>query len=54
MIGGPLFLLMSVLAWRPPQLFILIALAAFAGGFVTLVARMPKHRDDDGDDGAVV
>jgi hypothetical protein len=53
-IGGPLFLLMSVLAWRPPQLFILIALAAFAGGFVTLVARMPKHRDDDGDDGAVV
>lgn len=51
-IGGPLFLLMSVLVWRPPQLFILIALAAFAGGFVTLVARMPNNRDDDGDDGA--
>lgn len=53
-IGGPLFLLLSVLIERPPQLYILIALAAFAGGFVTLVARMPKHRDDDGDDGAVV
>ncbi|GAB3262978.1 hypothetical protein [Kineosporia babensis] len=53
-IGGPLFMLMSVLIWRPPQLFILIALAAFAGGFVTLVARMPKHRDDEDDDGAVI
>jgi hypothetical protein len=53
-IGGPLFMLISVLAWRPPQLLILIALACFAGGFVTLVSRMPKHRDDDDDDGAVV
>ncbi|GLY32865.1 hypothetical protein [Kineosporia sp. NBRC 101731] len=55
-IGGPLFLLISVLAWHSaaPQLYVLIALACFAGGFVTLVARMPKHRDDDGDDGAVV
>jgi len=53
-IGGPLFLLICALFWQPPQLYILIALAAFAGGFITLVARMPKHRDDDDDDGAVV
>ncbi len=53
-IGSPLIMLMSVLVWRPPQMVILATLAAFAGGFVTLVARMPNHRDDDGDDGAVV
>lgn len=53
-IGGPLFLLICALAWQPPDLLIMIALAAFAGGFITLVARMPKHRDDDDDDGAVV
>ncbi|GAA3626165.1 hypothetical protein GCM10022223_49260 [Kineosporia mesophila] len=54
-IGGPLFLLISVVAWRSaPQMYVLVSLACFAGGFVTLVARMPKHRDDDGDDGAVV
>ena len=29
-------------------------LGAFVGGFVTLVARMPRDHGDDGDDGAVV
>jgi hypothetical protein len=53
-LGGPAFLLVVVLAWRhAPQPLILTALVAFVGGFITLVYRMPKHRDDD-DDGAVV
>jgi hypothetical protein len=51
---GPLFLLISVIWQSAPQVLVLTALAAFVGGFVTLVARMPKHRDDDDDDGAVV
>jgi hypothetical protein len=54
-IGGPLFLLIAVIAWRTaPQLLELAAIVAFVGGFVILVSRMPKHRDDDDDDGAVV
>lgn len=53
-IGGPLFLLVSALAWRNlPTWLLLTALGAFIGGFVTLVARMPGERPDDGD-GAVV
>jgi hypothetical protein len=52
---GPGFLLISVIAWRTaPQVLLLTALAGFAGGFITLIARMPKERDDDDDDGAVV
>jgi hypothetical protein len=54
-IGGPLFLLIAVIAWRSaPQLLLLAAIVAFVGGFVVLVSRMPKHREDDDDDGAVV
>jgi hypothetical protein len=54
-IGGPIFLLITVIAWRTaPQLLVLAAIAAFVGGFISLVARMPKHRSDDDDDGAVV
>ncbi len=54
-IGGPLFLLIAVIAWRSaPPLLELLASVAFVGGFVILVSRMPKHRDDDDDDGAVV
>ncbi len=54
-IGGPLFLLVAALAWRNlPTWLLLTALGAFIGGFVTLVARMPGERPDDGDDGAVV
>lgn len=54
-IGGPLFLLIAALAWRSlPTLVVIGALAAFIGGFVTLVARLPRDRGDDSDDGAVV
>ena len=53
-IAGPIFLLISVIWQDAPQPLVLTALAGFVGGFVTLVSRMPKHRDDDDDDGAVV
>jgi hypothetical protein len=55
-LGGPLFLVFAVLFWRElPHLLMLAALAAFVGGFVALVARMPRDRDPgDDDDGAVV
>jgi hypothetical protein len=53
--GGPVFLLLAALLWRSlPTFLLLIALAAFVGGFVTLVARMPQEHPDDPDDGAVV
>lgn len=53
-LGGPLFLLIAVIAWRTaPQILLMLAIVAFVAGFVTLIARMPQHRDDDGD-GAVV
>jgi hypothetical protein len=52
---GPIFLLIAVMFWpEAPSILLITALAGFTGGFVTLVARMPKHRDDDDDDGAVV
>jgi hypothetical protein len=54
-IGGPLFLLIVAIAWRDaPRMLILAAVAAFVGGFVMLVVRMPHDREDDDDDGAVV
>ena len=54
-IGGPLFLLVAAIAWRDaPRMLILAAVAAFVGGFVMLVMRMPHDRDEDDDDGAVV
>lgn len=54
-IGGPLFLLIVAVAWQDaPQLLKLAAVAAFAGGFVALVVRMPRDRTEDDDDGAVV
>ena len=53
--GGPLFLLIAALFWRDlPQLLLLLAVAAFVGGFAVLVVRMPRDRADDDDDGAVV
>jgi hypothetical protein len=56
LVGGPLYLLVSVLLGRtvgPWTSF--AAFAAFTGGFVALVARMRRDRDDDDpDDGAVV
>ena len=54
-IGGPLFLLIATLARQDlPRTLLLAALAAFVGGFVALVARMPTDQPDDPDDGAVV
>jgi hypothetical protein len=55
-LGGPLVLLLAALAWsRLPTYIVLLALAAFVGGFVTLVARLPRDREDGSDDdGAVV
>lgn len=51
-IGGPLFLVFCAMFWRSaPSLVVAGAVAAFAGGFVTLVLRMS---DNDTDDGAVV
>lgn len=53
-IGGPLFLLIAaMLSAELPQVLLLVALGAFIGGFVTLVARMPGEAPED-DDGAVV
>ena len=54
-LGGPLFLLIAVIGWRTaPQVLLMLAIVAFVAGFVTLIARMPQHRDDDDGDGAVV
>lgn len=53
-LGGPLFLVLAAVFWQDlPRLFLLAALGAFVGGFVALVARMPRERGED-DDGAVV
>lgn len=53
-IGGPVFLVFAALFWHDlPQWLLLSAVAAFVGGFATLVARMPTEHDED-DDGAVV
>jgi hypothetical protein len=56
LVGGPLYLLVSVLLGRPVGPWTsFTAFAAFTGGFVALVARMRRDRDDDDpDDGAVV
>jgi hypothetical protein len=54
LLGGPLYLLLTVLlAWEVPGWAAFVAVAAFIGGFVTLVLRMGD--DPRGpDDGAVV
>jgi hypothetical protein len=54
-IGGPLFMLVAALVWQTlPTLVVIGALSAFIGGFLTLVARLPRDRGDGSDDGAVV
>jgi hypothetical protein len=54
-LGGPVFLLTAVIGWRSaPPVLVLTAIAGFVGGCVVLVSRMPKHRSDDDDEGAVV
>jgi hypothetical protein len=55
--GGPAYLLAATMAgWSIPAVAVFCAVAAFVGGFVTLVVRMgDERRDDSGpDDGAVV
>jgi hypothetical protein len=52
--GGPLYLLISaVLSWQVPGWVAFLAVAAFVGGFVTLVLRMGDDPRDP-DNGAVV
>lgn len=56
LIGGPaLIIVAAVLGIGLEGWVVVLALAAFLGGFGTLVARMRDRRDDDGwDDGAVI
>lgn len=57
LIGGPAFLILgTLLGWSVDGVAALLAVGAFVGGFVTLVARMKDGPsiDDSGDDGAVV
>lgn len=56
-LGGPLWLILAFLfGWGPGGLTGLLAVLAFVGGFITLVARMgdDEPEDYDPDDGAVV
>lgn len=55
--GAPLVMLLAVvLGWSLPEWFLLLLAGGFVGGFVYLVATMPKRGpgDGSGDDGAVV
>ena len=53
--GPPLLMMLAVvLGWTYPPWFLMLLVAAFVGGFVFLVATMPRDRGEDGDDGAVV
>jgi hypothetical protein len=52
---APLVMLTAVAVnWAMPDWVSILLVAAFVGGFVFLVATMPRDRRDDGDDGAVV
>jgi hypothetical protein len=54
-IGGPASLIVTALfSWRPPDEILALAVIAFVGGFVTLVARMRGHHPNDPDNGAIV
>ncbi|MEU6035150.1 hypothetical protein ABZ801_07050 [Actinomadura sp. NPDC047616] len=54
LVGGPLYLLVTVVMdWQVPGWAAFLAVAAFIGGFVTLVLRMGDEPRDP-DDGAVV
>jgi hypothetical protein len=55
LICGPLYLLVATfLHWTISGLEAFAAIAAFVGGFVTLVIRLGDGNRDDDDDGAVV
>jgi hypothetical protein len=54
-IGGPLFLILfTALDWSPIPGANLFAIAAFVGGFASLVYRMKDDPPNHGDDGAIV
>ena len=55
--GGPAYLLVAVMVgWEVPGWAAFLAVAAFVGGFATLVVRMGDQppRDSGPDNGAVV
>ncbi|WP_427017156.1 hypothetical protein ACQCSX_00320 [Pseudarthrobacter sp. P1] len=53
--GGPIALLLTALLWRTAPLTVVVGIiVAFVACAGYLVYRLPGHRDDDGDDGAVV
>jgi hypothetical protein len=55
LLGGPgLIVLAAIFGLTLEPWIVLSAIAAFLGGFVTLVARMPGRKPDNWDDGAVV
>ena len=59
LLGSPVVLLLAVfvhvlVGWVVPTLLTVGVAAAFVGGFVFLVATMPRDRGDGWDDGAVV
>lgn len=52
-LGVPFFFVVVVVVRPPlPPVVVLVAVLGFVAGFVTLVLRLPSHREDDGDDGA--
>jgi hypothetical protein len=54
-IGGPIFLILfTSLDWSPIPGATFLAIAAFVGGFASLVYRMKDDGPNHGDDGAVV
>ncbi|HUR74314.1 MAG TPA: hypothetical protein VMZ00_08560 [Sporichthya sp.] len=54
-IGGPIFLILfTALSWSPIPYATFFAIAAFVGGFGSLVYRMTDDGPGHGDDGAIV
>lgn len=54
-LGGPIALLVCALVWRSvPGYAIILLVVAFVAGVGTLIMRLPRSKEDDGDDGARV
>ncbi|NVM95384.1 hypothetical protein [Arthrobacter wenxiniae] len=53
--GGPMLLVLAAIFWRGmPLVGVLGVILAFLAGTAYLIYRLPKNRDHDGGDGAVV